>query len=366
MRVGRADHAELVGVDAELCLQLETVFQGRPRIFELKHFGRLGHRQVEVALVPAFEIGELVVRRQEGMGLAIALDLRRLVEPLPFGPLLSILAVDRLAGERIHHREHDAVREVAVVGEGEHVAAGLFLKCCHVFPQVARIVASREHREGHHLAGELRVVTEDDVAVEIVAAGVRGPFETDEGGEAAGFVRVLRSVDGFLPGRAIGRRVGCIEDRSLELTRAERSDDLHRCLGPLSRLHHVIPAATQWVGQELWLPGEQVREEAHVVGVVGDDQEIERPRQLGELTGGRHDLLALGEAVGVARGEARAESPGIHRERRMRMCVAEERPGREVAPGPGRVGPLVGIEPVGRGLVEGADVGDDALLCRCR
>ena len=83
MRVGRADHAELVGVDAELALELEAVLQRRAGILELEHLRLLQLAQVEIALVPALEIGELVVRRQERMGLAIALDLRRLVEALP-------------------------------------------------------------------------------------------------------------------------------------------------------------------------------------------------------------------------------------------------------------------------------------------
>ena len=53
----------------------------------------------------------------------------------------------------------------------------------------------------------LRVVAEDDVAVEVVAAGVRRPFIADEGGEAARLVGLLRRVDGLLPGRAVGRGV---------------------------------------------------------------------------------------------------------------------------------------------------------------
>ena len=100
MRVGRADHAELVGIDAELRLELQAVLQRRARILELQHLRLLGYAQVEVALVPALEIGELVVGREEGMGLAVALDLRRFVEALPLGARLGIFAVDRLAGER--------------------------------------------------------------------------------------------------------------------------------------------------------------------------------------------------------------------------------------------------------------------------
>ena len=142
MGVGRADHAELVGIDAELAFELEAVLQRRARILELEHLRRLHLAQVEIALVPALEIGELVVRRQEGMGLAVALDLGRLVEPLPLGARLGIFAIDRLAGEGLDHREHAAVGEIAVMGDGEHVAAGLVLVGRHPFPQVARIVAA--------------------------------------------------------------------------------------------------------------------------------------------------------------------------------------------------------------------------------
>ena len=102
MGVGRADHAEFVGVDAELLASsFEAVLQRRARILELEHLRLLQLAQVEIALVPALEVGELVVRREEGMGLAVALDLRRFVEPLPLGARFGIFAVDRLAGERI-------------------------------------------------------------------------------------------------------------------------------------------------------------------------------------------------------------------------------------------------------------------------
>ena len=96
VRVGAADEAELVGVRAELLLELEAVLQRRAGIFEFEHLLRLRHAAVEVALVPDLVVGELVVRREEGMRLAVALHLRRLVEPLPLRALLGILAVDRL------------------------------------------------------------------------------------------------------------------------------------------------------------------------------------------------------------------------------------------------------------------------------
>ena len=63
-------------------------------------------------------------------------------------------------------------------------------------------------------------------------------------------------------------------------------------------------------------------------------------RQLGRLARGRRDLLALGEAIGIARRQPRSEGARIERERRVQMRVAEERPGREVAARIGRIGPL--------------------------
>ena len=101
MCVGRADHAELVRIDAEFALELQAEFQGGAGILELEHLWLLQFAQIEVALIPALEIGELVVRRQVRVCLAVTLDLGRFVEALPFGARLGVFAVDRLAGEAI-------------------------------------------------------------------------------------------------------------------------------------------------------------------------------------------------------------------------------------------------------------------------
>ena len=82
------------------------------------------------------------------MCLAVALDLRRLVETLPLRARLGILAVDRLARAGLDDREHAAVGQIAVVRDGQHVAAGLVLVGRHPSPQVARVVAAeRRHRD---------------------------------------------------------------------------------------------------------------------------------------------------------------------------------------------------------------------------
>ena len=62
MAVGRADHAEAIGVHAQPLLEQEAQPQRRARILARQHVARLGLGEVEVADVPALEIGELVVR----------------------------------------------------------------------------------------------------------------------------------------------------------------------------------------------------------------------------------------------------------------------------------------------------------------
>ena len=80
---------------------------------------------------------------------------------------------------------------------GEHLAAGLFFVIGHPFPQVAGIVAAERRLGGEGLdqAGLRAVVAEDDVAVQVVAAGVRGPLVADEGGEMAGVVGLVGRLD---------------------------------------------------------------------------------------------------------------------------------------------------------------------------
>ena len=344
VRVGRADHAELVGIDAELVFQLETVLERRAGVLELEHLRLLEFAEVEVALVPALEVGELVVGREERMRLAVALDLRGFVEALPLRAGLGILAVDLLAGERLDDREHAAVAQVAVVRDGEHVAAGLLLVRGHPLPQVAGIVAAQRLLRGVRLdpAGLVAVVAEDDVAVQVVAAGVRGPLVADEGREAARIVRLVRRLDRLAPGRAIGGRAGEKVQRLRELSLARTLTMISiAASAPLPdwiMSYHLRPVR---VGQHLGVAREELREEAHVVRVIGHHEEVERTGELDLLAAGGGDLLALGEAIRVLRPEPGTERAGVHRERRVHMRVAEERPRGKVAARVRRVRALV-------------------------
>ena len=61
MRVGTADQAELVGIYAEFGFHLEAVLECRTGVLELEHLRLLHLGQIEVALVPAFEIRKFIV-----------------------------------------------------------------------------------------------------------------------------------------------------------------------------------------------------------------------------------------------------------------------------------------------------------------
>jgi hypothetical protein len=128
--------------------------------------------------------------------------------------LLDIPTVDFFT-ERLDDRKHPAIREIAVMGNGRHVAAGLFLIRGHPFPQVYRIVAAERLHGGVwlDLTGLGAIVTKNDISVQVIAAGIRGPLVADEGRKPTGIVRFFGRLDGFPPGPAIGRGAGDGEDR---------------------------------------------------------------------------------------------------------------------------------------------------------
>jgi hypothetical protein len=115
MRVRRSDHAETVGVGAEILLKRETVLQGGPGILVLKHPGFLGHRTVEVRLVPDLEVGERVIGRQHRVRLARAFGLCHFIDRFPPRTRLGIVGIES-ATELFIHWKHQPIREVAVVG----------------------------------------------------------------------------------------------------------------------------------------------------------------------------------------------------------------------------------------------------------
>ena len=88
------------------------------------------------------------------------------------------------------------------MGDGEDVTPGLVLIGRHPLPEVARVVAAERlhHRERLDEACPFRPVTENDIAMQIVTAGVRRPLIAYECREPARIIGLFGSLDRFLPG----------------------------------------------------------------------------------------------------------------------------------------------------------------------
>ena len=123
MRVSRADQAEFVRVGAEPLLEQQAALQGFASVFALQHVIGLRLAEIEVSGVPGFVVGKGVIRGEQGVGFAVALDLRDLVHRLPAGAFLDIGVVEFAAGVLPVDREHQAVRQVAIVCQRQRGAA---------------------------------------------------------------------------------------------------------------------------------------------------------------------------------------------------------------------------------------------------
>jgi hypothetical protein len=130
----------------------------------------------------------------------------------------------------------------------------------------------------------------------------------------------------------------------------EGDDNLYGGFAAFAGLDHVIPLTAGRIGQHFGFTGEEVRKETHVIGMIGDDEEIERARELHWLATRCRDFFAAGEAIGVARAEPRAERPSVHRKRGMQMRIAEERARWEVTTRVGRIRGLL-MHPFGPVLI---------------
>src|SRR5678815_1297538 len=99
------------------------------------------------------------------------------------------------------------------MSNGQDISTGLLLVRTHPFPQVSRVVtAKRLHgRIGLNLDGLVPVITKNYVAVQIVGAGIRGPFVTNEGSKTARLVGFLGCFNCLLPRVAIRRASGKID-----------------------------------------------------------------------------------------------------------------------------------------------------------
>ena len=223
--------------------------------------------------------------------------------------------------------------------DGGDVTAGLFLVVRQPGPEVARVPGAnrRSGGVGHHLTGALGAVTEDHVAVQVVAGDQRGPLEGDEGGEGAGIVELLRGADDVVPDALVGGVAGLVVELGGDLALGELIDQPEHGLGGglPAGVEVLVELASLRVRQDVRRAVDDVGDGPHGVGVVGDHEKVVGAGELHRLAGVGDHLLAAGEAVGVARHQAGTGAARVGRQTGMHVGVAEIDIGRE---GPVRIG----------------------------
>ena len=319
MTVGGADHAELVRVGAEFRLEHQAALQRFTRVLAGQHFGPLGFAEIEIALVPGLVVGEFVVRRQQGMGLAVALDLRHFVERFPARALLDVVLVDLVTVISLVDRKHPAVRQVAVVRQRECLAVGLAFVVFEPFVQVERIGGAERRLRGqrHDLLRAYPAVAQHDVAVQVESLRHRGPFVADEGGKVTRLVIGFGGVDDALPDVLENPRIRSIVGEELlgHLHLRERLDQVERGrAGILAALSESLgPLLALRFRDDVRRSALDVGRHAHQVAVIGDHQPVERSPELDRQAGRRLDFLAAGKAIGILGAEDIAEQAGVER-----------------------------------------------------
>ena len=284
--VGRADHPELEWVRADVLLILQAAFERLAGVLARQHVLGVGGRP-EAAFVPRLEIGELIARREHRVRLAVALHLCDFVDRLPSHAALRVVAVERLLRGQRDIVKHHAAREIAVVRDRQQTAAGLLLVGSHPLPQflgVLRVIL----RDRDDLIRLGLAVAKNDVAVEIVSVGRGRPLEANERRELSGLVVFLGGGGDALPhgpgdGIVILQRILPLEhDFAPRVIRLPALTTLYQIMDPPSELR--LEQIRIGLGDH--------RSQAEILGVIGDNQEIQRALQTCADARARSDLFA--------------------------------------------------------------------------
>ena len=313
-----ADEAELVGVVAARILHGDAVLQRLARIgaddrWEFSRVLRKSDQKAHDLIT-----GELVVRRQQRVGLRLALDL------LHFDQALVAVArggpgrVDRPA-EAVHvGRIHPAVGEVGVVGDGKQLVAGLALRV-HPLPQVLRMPGVEGRKR---LVRHLGAIAEIDVAMQVAETELGREFVRAESGERARLVVLVGDLDVLLPDRSGHLRAHESLDRwSTHQLEQVLEDPLH--IGGIVR---ILEDQRRRLGHLADRRARRVRllGDADIFGMVGHPHPVQRLLDLDVVAERMLDRLALAIFQrGVRTGHVVAEQPGVDGPARMDVLFAE-------------------------------------------
>ena len=165
MCVGRADHAELVGIHAEFCFQLHAANQARP---DIAAFHVLELATIEEVLV-ALEVGELVARGQQRVRFRIALVLGHFLHGLPARAQPRVFLVDGTI-VLVDQREETAVGQVRVMADSDEIRTDFLGRLREPVVQVARLLRVVE-TERQVLNGLVLAIGREDDAVQVSPFG---------------------------------------------------------------------------------------------------------------------------------------------------------------------------------------------------
>ena len=205
--------------------------------------------------------------------------------------------------------------------DGEQSHAGLLLGLFHPVPEllgVFRVVG----RDRQYLVRRVLAAAEDDVAVQVVAVGTRGPFEADERREQAGDVVALGRL-GRLGPHALAevgfgeRIVASLRGEFPEFIAFEFALDG-------ARFHDLCDLASELACKQLFVAVGDGCRQPEIFRMIGNHEKVERPCQPRGYSRGRNHFLAAGETKRIIRRHRRTDETGVGRERGVQMRVAEE------------------------------------------
>jgi hypothetical protein len=184
------------------------------------------------------------------------------------------------------------------------------------------LVLAVELRERYGAIGDARITPKNYVAVHVVAAE-RGPLVTDQRRESSGLVVAVGQGSVGVPGIAnrLVARDRCIGFR-------QRRDDFHCGRKRFIRVaaQHVVSATTLFCREDFRVAFEQLRHESVHLRVVGNNEKVQRARQLHSQAMSGDPLFPAGESKSVFLADP-VHGPGIYRDRRMQMSIPPEHPG---------------------------------------
>ena len=267
------------------------------------------------------------------MALAVALDLGDFNQRLAGGTSAGIIRRNG-SSARLHHFKHQAVRNIAVMRNGEHLTAGFLFIGVHIVPQlVDRIGAFGLWVIGTNLVGPRFAIAKDDNAVQIVAIGHERIFKAHERSELAGLVIALDDAGMALPNLHCAFGLLFAWQNAAEFAFTSSVDQFHRCAlaALMPFMHHIVPAQQRRILDHHTRRIIKPLGRAKAAAMIGDNKEIERSVELCLQAPGRFHFFAARKTQRLFRPKLYAKAKCVDRIGSMQMGITPQQFGRDAA-----------------------------------